>query len=85
MSPAGGTRAALVLQKPRGRPGLAMADIQRRVLAVDMVNQLVAKGEKKDWSVIEVSKRMGISRSELYRWLKLEREFNFDLGELYPE
>lgn len=86
IGPRGGTRASLVLRRRPGRPRLSLSDVQRRLLAVDLVNQLVDKGEKRSWAVDHASKRYGISRTEVFTWLKRDRDGDLSWGRIFfPE
>jgi hypothetical protein len=84
-SPKGRTRTSLRFQNRPGRPRRTLADVMRGLAAIDAVKRRVAEGWKKEAAIAEVREKLEMSRTEIFEWLKLDREFNLDLKEIYPE
>jgi len=83
-SPTGRSRTALSLRKRRGRPRQGLPDVMRGLTAVDMVDRRVADGWKQEAAVRDVGDKLGMSRTEIFEWLKRDREFELPT-ELCPE
>jgi len=70
----GTTRLMLSLRKRPGRPRQSVAAYRAGMRAVEAVERLVADGCKQEAAVAEVGAHLGLSRTEIFRWLKNRRE-----------
>jgi hypothetical protein len=85
LGPRGTTRRTLVLQNRRGRPLLSRDELRHRMAAACITQRLVADGWKQEAAIAHVSDQLGITRTEIFKWLKAGRNLELGMQELYSE
>ena len=81
----GDTRRTLKLQKRRGRERQSLAHYLRGSRAAAAVERLVAEGWKQEAAIESVRKQEGLSRTEMFKWLKRRRDDDQAWTEFYSE